>query len=150
MEIDVKELRLKSEEYYRSGAFYCSEAILKTLKDGFNAPFSDDIIKLSSGFPVGMGNGCTCGAMNGGVMAIGMMFGRDEPHAPEVKKAMKLAKELQLEFTKKRKSCCCKILTKGLIKGLPQQVNQCIELTGELTEMTARILARELGYKIIN
>nr|WP_307776496.1 C-GCAxxG-C-C family (seleno)protein [uncultured Cetobacterium sp.] len=147
-EIDIVALREKAENYYKNGEFYCSEAVLKTLKDAFNAPYGDDIIKLSSGFPVGMGNGCTCGAVNGGVMAIGMFFGRDEAKSSKVKKSMELTKELQEKFTAKRKVCCCKVLTKGMELGTKQHISHCVEITGELTEMTGEILARELGYKI--
>jgi C_GCAxxG_C_C family probable redox protein len=53
-----------AEEYYRSGDFYCSEAIVKTIKDEFQLPIPDAIIAAASGFPVGMGgSGCTCGAV---------------------------------------------------------------------------------------
>lgn len=145
-QVDIKELRTIAENYYANGDFYCSEAILKTLKDGFNAPYGDEIIKLSSGFPIGMGNGCACGAINGAVMAIGMYFGRDQKKGSEVLNAMKLTKELQEIFTSKRKVCCCKILTKGMELGTPTHLKHCVDITGEVTEITAKILARELGY----
>lgn len=146
-EIDIQLLRKQAEKYYDDGDFFCSEAVLKTIKDGFDAPYGDEIIKLASGFPVGMGNGCTCGAINGAVMAIGMFFGRDKAKGNEVKKAMKLTKELQVKFTKKRKVCCCKILTKGMFLGSSKHMKHCVEITGEITELVAQILARELGYK---
>lgn len=146
-EIDIKKIKETAENYYYDRKFYCSEAVLKALKDGFNAPYGDEIIKMSSGFPVGMGNGCTCGAISGGVMAIGMFFGREKGRDQQVKKAMLLTKELQEAFTSKRKVCCCKILTKGMDKSSKEHLKQCIEITGEVTEITARILARELGYK---
>ncbi len=148
-EIDIKALKERAEKYYRDGDFYCSEALLKTIKDGFEAPYGDEIIKLASGFPVGMSNGCTCGAVSAGVMALGMFFGRENAKGSEVNKTMKLAKELQVKFTEKRKVCCCKILTKGMKLGSNTHMEQCIALTGEVTELTARIIARELGYKII-
>ena len=146
-EVDIAALRKKAEDYYRNRDFYCSEAVLKVLKDSFGAPYGDEVIKMASGFPIGMGNGCTCGAVNGGVMAIGMFFGRDTAGGSEVKKSMELTKELQTEFTKKRKVCCCKVLTRGMELGTKEHIGHCIEITGELTEMTAKILARELGYK---
>ncbi len=149
VEINVQELKEKAEKYYRDGDFYCSEALLKTIKDGFDAPYGDEIIKLASGFPVGMSNGCTCGAVSAGVMALGMFFGREKAKGKEVDKTMKLAKELQETFTQKNKVCCCKILTKGMKLGTPVHMEQCIRLTGEVTEMTAKIIARELKYKIV-
>lgn len=146
-EVDIAKLRKEAENYYMDRKFYCSEAVLKTLKDGFNAPYGDDIIKLSSGFPIGMGNGCTCGAVNGAVMAIGMFFGREKERGFQVQKAMKLTKELQETFTSKRKVCCCKVLTRGMELGSKEHLNHCVNITGELTEITAKILTRELGYK---
>lgn len=148
-EIDIEKLRKRAEEYYRDGDYYCSEAVLKALKDGFNSEMGDEIIKLASGFPVGMGNGCTCGAVNGGVMAIGMFFGREKAKGKEVKKSMQLTKELQEVFTSKRKVCCCKVLTRGMEIGSKKHLQHCINITGEVTEMTGEILARELGYKKI-
>ncbi len=144
--IDITAIREQAEQYYGEGDFYCSEALLKTIKDAFDAPFSDDIIKLASGFPVGMSNGCTCGAVNAGVMALGMFFGRDKAKGEEVVKAMELTKELQEKFTATRKVCCCKILTKGMEFGSDIHMQHCITITGEVAELTAKILARELGY----
>lgn len=137
--VDIKKMRMVAEDYYLDRKFYCSEAVLKTLKDGFEAPYGDEIIKLSSGFPVGMGNGCACGAINGGVMAIGMFFSGE--------KAMELTKELQEKFLEKRKVCCCKVLTRGMKLGSKVHLKHCVTITGELTELTAKILARELGYE---
>lgn len=147
--IDIQKLRERAEKYYRDGDFYCSEALLKTIKDGFDAPFSDDIIKLASGFPVGMGAGCTCGAVNAGVMALGMFFGRDKAKDEQVFKTMALAKNLQDTFTAVRKVCCCKILTKGMELGSQPHLEHCIRITGEVTQMTAEIIAKELNIETI-
>lgn len=149
-EVNLKELREVAENYYERGDFFCSEAVLKVIKDYFNAPYGDDIIRLASGFPVGIGGSkCTCGAVNGGVMAISMFFGRDRAKGTEVKKAMTLSKELYDEFTKTHKVCCCKVLTRGMEIGTREHKKHCVTITGELAELTAKIVARELGYKII-
>ncbi len=146
--ISLQDIRMRAEQYYKDGDFYCSEAVLKTLKDAFNAPFDDEIIKLASGFPVGMGAGCTCGAVNGAVMGLGMFFGRNQAKGKEVKKAMQLTKELQERFTAVRKVCCCKILTKGMRMGSSKHIEHCVGITGEVTALAAEIIARELGYQI--
>ncbi len=146
--IDINEIRARAEEYYRNEDYYCSEAVLKTIKDAFNAPYDDSIIKLASGFAVGMSNGCTCGAVSGGVMALGMFFGRSEAKSKEVKKSMQLTKELQKQFTKAHKVCCCKILTKGFWPGSSAHKVQCTGFTGEVAEITAMIIARELKISI--
>ncbi|MCJ8342505.1 MAG: C-GCAxxG-C-C family protein [Cetobacterium sp.] len=149
-EVDLNSIREIAEQYYMNGDFYCSEAVLKVVKDAFKAPYGDDIIKLASGFPVGLGgSGCTCGAVNGGVMAISMFFGRELPGDKKVKKSMDLTKELYDEFAKKYKVACCKVLTRGMTLGSSTHKNHCVTITGDLAVLTSRILARELGYKII-
>ena len=67
--VNTTAIRETAENYYRSGDFYCSEAIVKAIKDAFALPLPDSAIAMASGFPVGMGGaGCTCGAVAGGVM----------------------------------------------------------------------------------
>ncbi|MGL6121264.1 MAG: C-GCAxxG-C-C family (seleno)protein, partial [Fusobacteriaceae bacterium] len=148
--IKILSLRKEAEEYYRRRDFYCSEAIIKVVVDYFDPPYDESVIKLASGFPVGIGGSmCTCGAVNAGVMAISMFFGRDKAGGTEVKKAMSLSKELYEEFTKKHKVACCKILTQGKKLGSSEHLTHCVAMTGELAEITGRILARELRYEII-
>lgn len=53
--IDVQVIKKKAEEYYRCGEFYCSEAIVKTIKDEFELELPDQVIAMASGFPVGIG-----------------------------------------------------------------------------------------------
>ena len=143
--VDLNKVRETAEEYYRRGDFYCSEAVVKTIKDTFELDFSDEVIKLASGFPVGIGgSGCTCGAVSGGVMALGMVFGRSDAQDPKVMNTMKLSAELHERFREKRKFVCCKILTKGMDFGKKEHLEQCITITGEVAEIVADIIAREL------
>ncbi|MBM6838794.1 C-GCAxxG-C-C family protein, partial [Clostridium saudiense] len=132
--------------YYRNGDFFCSEAIVKTIKDEFELPVSDEIVAAASGFPIGIGgSGCTCGAVSGGVMALGLVFGRQEAKDPKVRKTMELTKELHEKFRKNHKSLCCRILTKGLDMGSGEHKEQCISFTGEVAEEVAKIIVRELN-----
>lgn len=143
--IEVSKIRKAAENYYRNGDFFCSESIVKTIKDEFNLPVPDDVISMASGFPVGMGGaGCTCGAIVGGIMALGLFFGRMKPKDEKVNKTMELAKELHDIFQNRHKCLCCRILTKGMELGSPTHMEQCISFTGEVAEETAKIIIREL------
>lgn len=143
--VDLDKIRTTAEGYYRNGDFYCSEAIVKTIKDAFEIPISGDVIAMASGFPVGMGgSGCTCGAIAGGIMALGLFFGRTEAKDEKVNKAMALSKELHDIFMDRHKCLCCRVLTKGMTLGSPDHMKQCIGFTGEVAEETARIIQREL------
>lgn len=149
--IDLKKIRNTAENYYQNGDFYCSEAIVKTIKDEFGLEVTDDVIMMASGFPVGMGgSGCSCGAVVGGIMAIGLFFGRTQAKDTKVAKTMALANELHNIFKVKHKSLCCRVLTKGMTLGSPEHMEQCISFTGEVAEEAAKIIARELNIKITN
>ena len=143
--IDTVRIRKTAEAYYRNQDYYCSEAIVRTINDEFELGFPDDVVKLASGFPIGMGgSGCTCGAVAGGVMAIGMVFGRTAPRDEKVKKCMALAAELHNRFRENHKVLCCRVHTKDMVLGSPEHMKQCIDFTGEVAEETAKILLREL------
>ena len=144
LDVDLEKIRLMAEEYYRSGDFYCSEAIVKTIKDAFSLPVSDEVISMASGFPVGIGKaGCLCGAVAGGVMALGLVFGRSTPKDKKVDKAMNLSNELHDIFKKRHKHLCCRTLNKYMIMGSSRQMKQCIAFTGEMAQETAWIIIRE-------
>ncbi|NTW70681.1 MAG: hypothetical protein HGA49_00350 [Eubacteriaceae bacterium] len=146
--VDIQNIRITAENYYRNGDFYCSEAIVKTIKDAFELPISDDVIKMASGFPVGIGgSGCTCGAVTGGIMALGLFFGRSKAKDESVNQAMALSKELHDIFKNRHKCLCCKTLTKGMSLGSPDHMEQCIGFTGGVAEETAKIIVRELQKK---
>ncbi|HBK86235.1 MAG TPA: hypothetical protein DDZ53_09425, partial [Firmicutes bacterium] len=127
MNIDFAQVRATAEKYYRDGDFYCSEAVVKTIRDAFGLEFDDSVIAVASGFPQGIGgSGCTCGAVIGGVMALGMVFGRTQAKDERVNKAMALSKELHDQFRANHKSLCCRVLTKNLTLGTPEHLEQCI------------------------
>ncbi|WP_297636205.1 C-GCAxxG-C-C family protein [uncultured Clostridium sp.] len=145
-EVNIEEIREKAEGYYQRGEFFCSEAIVKVLKDEFMPELSDDVVKMASGFPVGMGRaGCTCGALTGGIMILGMMFGRSKASGPETDKAMALTKELHDIFREKNKSTCCRVLTRGMTLGTPEHKVQCVRFTGEVAEEVAKMIIREMN-----
>lgn len=141
-DVDLERIRKIAEDYYRNGDFYCSEAVVKTIIDEFQIDVPEDVIKMASGFPVGMGGmGCTCGALTGGVMAIGLVYGRSQGKDPKVNKAMELSAKLYQIFCERHKVSCCKVLTRGMEKGSPEHMEQCIAFTGEMAYEAAKIIA---------
>ena len=141
-DVDLEKIRKIAEDYYRNGDFYCSEAVVKTIIDEFQIDVSEDVIKMASGFPVGMGGmGCTCGALTGGVMAIGLVYGRSQGKDPKVNKAMELSAKLYQIFCERHKVSCCKVMTRGMEKGSPEHMEQCIAFTGEMAYEAAKIIA---------
>lgn len=144
LEADLDQIRAQAEEYYRKGEFYCSEAVVKTVVEELGIDAPAEAVKMASGFPVGMGGmGCTCGALTGGILTIGLVYGRTEGKDPSVDRAMALSAKLYQIFCQRHKVSCCKVLTKGMEKGSKEHMEQCIAFTGEMAYETAKIILEE-------
>ncbi|ACB84416.1 C-GCAxxG-C-C family protein [Natranaerobius thermophilus] len=149
MELDFKKLnredmqtkaREQAEKLYRNGDYLCSEAVLLTINDLLDKPFQKDIVKLASGFPVGFGgSGCSCGAVSGGVMALGLAFGRSNP-GENNETVMKASKELHDWFIQENDSNCCRVLIKDFEFGSEDHLKQCIYFTGQVAEKTIELI----------
>lgn len=143
LEADLDQIRARAEEYYRKGEFYCSEAVVKTVVEELGIDAPAEAVKMASGFPVGMGGmGCTCGALTGGILTIGLVYGRTEGKDPSVDRAMALSAKLYQIFCQRHKVSCCKVLTKGMEKS-KEHMEQCIAFTGEMAYETAKIILEE-------
>ena len=150
-EVSIKKIKSDAEELFRKGDFFCSEAIVSSIKNNFELDMPDEMIAMASGFPVGIGRSkCVCGAVSGGVLCIGYFFGRTKGGDPKVNKTLELANELQESFRKNHGCLCCHVHTKGFDMGSGEHKNQCVSFTGEIAEKAAEIIVRELGLKNID
>ena len=147
--IDLNVIKTEAERLYRDGDYYCSEAIISTIRKYLDPNMPEQAIAMGSGFPVGVGGSkCICGAVSGGIIALGYFFGRVTPKDTKVQKAMSLSKELHDSFQENHKVLCCKILTKGMELGSSVHMDQCVAFTGEVAVKTVKIIARELDIEI--
>lgn len=141
--MDVLALRRKAEDLYRSGQFLCSEAIFYAFNEALGNPLPQEAVRLASGFPVGMGavgiGGCTCGALAGGVMVLGMVYGRSNP-GDEAPLVLEKARELHDWFKSEKRSTCCRVLIHGLQFGSRDHVDQCVSFTGDVAERLAHMI----------
>lgn len=147
--IDVEKVRHDAEEYFRHGDFYCSEAIVASVRDNIAPEMPASMIAAASGFPVGVGRSkCMCGAVSGGVLSLGYVFGRTGPSTPADPKSVKtlaLANELQQAFRDGHRVLCCSVQTKGMDMASGEHKAQCVSFTGEMAAKTAEIIAREFA-----
>lgn len=157
MEIKAKEISLKkvqqdAENNFRNG-YYCCEALMATIIQDFEIDVPQEVIAMSSGMAVGLGkSGCVCGALNGGVLALGMIFGRTEqngPTNPKSVKCLQLTNELHNWFKANngKNAICCRILTKEFDMGKGEHKEQCIRFTGLCAWKVGEIICRELGIR---
>lgn len=132
-----------AEQLFRSGTYFCSEAVVQTINELLGMPYEADVVRLASGFPIGMGKaGCLCGAVSGGQMALGMAFGRVEGEAMPPK-MFEVAKKLHDYIMDEYKSNCCRVITrewKGDNFASLERKAHCITITGKV----ARWVANEL------
>lgn len=136
----IEKARKNAAHRYQEGEFLCSEAILYTINELLDQPLPKEIVKLASGLPVGMGEaGCVCGGLSGGVLALGLKFGRTEPKAKCPKVAL-ASKELHDWFKSQQKSTCCRVLIKDYKFGSNAHLQQCTEITGDVAAKTMELI----------
>lgn len=139
----IEKARRKAEDLYRNGQFLCSEAVFLVANEYLGRPVPEEMVRLASGFPVGMGfAGCACGALIGGVMALGLKYGRSSP-AVETPGMFAASKELHDRFRARRKIACCRVLTRKFTLGSPEHIEQCITITGEVAADVIELLSRD-------
>lgn len=96
-EVSVEKISKDAENNFRGG-YFCCEALMASIRTNFELDVPEEVIAMSSGMAVGVGkSGCLCGALNGGVLALGLFFGRTEqngPTDPKVQKCVQLTNEL--------------------------------------------------------
>lgn len=145
-DVSIQKVREDAENHFRRGEFFCSESIVASIRSNFEIDMPEEMIAMASGFPVGIGRAkCVCGAVAGGVLCIGYFFGRTKAGETKVNRTLELANELQAEFKKNHKVLCCSILTKGMDMASGEHKEQCISFTGEVAEIAAKIIVRELA-----
>lgn len=141
--ITPAQARARAEELYRSGQFLCSEAVFLVANEFLGRPVRDEMVRLASGFPLGMGNaGCSCGALTGGVMALGLRYGRTRAGAA-MPGMLEASRELHDRFLNRRGSACCRVLIAPFAFGSPEHLAQCVTITGEVAADVIELLSHE-------
>jgi C_GCAxxG_C_C family probable redox protein len=111
--LSEKEAVVESAKSYASQGFLCSEAVLLAVS-GWLSMKSDLIPRVATGFGAGIGScGSTCGALSGGVMALSLRFGRNDPtrRKDEGRRPYWFARELYERFEHEFGSTLCSEIT---------------------------------------
>ena len=151
-EVSIRKISKDAEDLFRGG-FFCSEALISSIRSNFELDIPEEIIAMASGFPVGIGRSkCLCGAVSGGVMALGLFFGRTKQGDPKVEKNLELSKELHDWFkdANGKNALCCRILTKEFDMSTGAHKEQCIRYTGMVAGKVAEIIVREFNLTNID
>lgn len=113
---EVQNKAFKYEKEY----YGCSQCVLLAVQEVFGLE-NEDVFKAATGFAGGIGfKGSVCGALTGGIMAIGLKYGRDVQtflrHDPEKTrfKTFRLTRKLWKKFEKTYESCICQDIQKKI------------------------------------
>lgn len=90
--------------------YNCAQSVLLTIFEHWNGK-NDLVPRIATAFGGGIGRcGSVCGALAGGVMAIGIKYGANEPLLEKRLKAYELAREFYKQFEKQHGSTLCREL----------------------------------------
>ncbi len=132
------DIEKNAEAFFASG-FNCAESVLQAVLEGFAEEGSQDITRVASAFGGGIGGSyeSACGALNGGIMAIGYLLGRVSP-LENVDQAKAIAREFQQQFKKQYGTTQCGAL---LDKFDPQtNYHKCQDMVGKMAGVLVKIL----------
>ena len=138
----IKLVRQRAENLYENHKLCCSESLLLVLNHGFNGGLSSEQAKqLGAGFCGGMGEvGCTCGALSGAIMGLGLIVGPHTRSGPGKKKFRNLSKKMHDRFHEKFSSTCCRTLIKPYDKDKKGRSCFCSNLTSATAALAAELL----------
>lgn len=90
--------------------YNCAQSVLLTIFEHWNGK-NELIPKIATAFGGGIGRcGSVCGALSGGVMAIGIKYGTNEPSVEKRLRAYELANKFYKRFEKQHGSVLCREL----------------------------------------
>jgi len=99
----------KAVKHFRE-EYNCAQSVLLTMFEHWNGK-SELIPKIATAFGAGIGRcGSVCGVLTGGVMAIGIKYGTNEPSLEKRLRAYELAQRFYKQFERQHGSVLCREL----------------------------------------
>jgi len=112
----------KAVKHFRE-EYNCAQSVLLTMFEHWNGK-SELIPKIATAFGAGIGRcGSVCGALTGGVMAIGIRYGTNEPSLEKRLRAYELAERFYKQFERQHGSVLCRELI-GYDLSNPEELEQ--------------------------
>jgi C_GCAxxG_C_C family probable redox protein len=132
----------RAENLFLTRQLHCAEAVMAVLNQGLGGGLPPELaLRLTSALPEGLGRrGCLCGALNGGVLALGLFLGRSRPGYRNGTTVHRAVGELHDQFKATFKATCCRVLTKSLPYGSDLHFQHCSRITGQAARLAAAIV----------
>lgn len=135
---------LLASSYYEGG-FHCGESVVKAVNEVAGHPLPPEVFRMASGFCEGIsGSRCTCGALAGGVMAMGLLGGRESVEDPWQPPWDATADMRERFFEDEGTTLCDTISDRHGGMRHPQRWAHCTELVGKVARWVIEV-AQERG-----
>jgi len=131
----------RAEGYFQSG-FNCAESVLKSVVEDAYRQHHACIPRAATAFGGGVGGSHEelCGALSGGIMAIGFLLGRSEPGV-DVQRVKQIATEFRSRFLARHGTTRCQALLDAF-GPQDEDWSRCQELTGQTAALLLGLLAQ--------
>jgi len=128
----------EAEKHWASG-LNCAESVLRGVCFAEGVELTEQSMKMATPFGGGVGRSeDICGALAGGVLALGTELGRTSP-AEDRMRSYNAAGKLYKLFEERLGSTCCADLNKGDFKSPGHRV-RCGAFVSEATRLTLQVL----------
>ncbi|MBN1466003.1 C-GCAxxG-C-C family protein [candidate division KSB1 bacterium] len=141
----LRQLEKNAKAFFDSG-YNCAESILTAILEAFAEEIPRDVPRSASAFGGGIGGSHDgpCGALSGGVIAIGYLLGRAQPG-----ENLAAAKAIAAKFQQRHNDFygttnCRELLDKF---GSQEDDRKCQEMVGKMAGVLARLL-QDHGLKM--
>jgi C_GCAxxG_C_C family probable redox protein len=138
----IEQIGERAANLFRTRQLWCSEAVLGVLNRSLGGDLPDDLaLRLGAGLGEGIGgSGCTCGALTGGALAIGLFCGAAGTGLHRSRGARERSRRLHDWFKAHYGSTCCRVLTKALVQGTEAHFDRCAEKVAGTAAMAAELI----------
>jgi len=138
----IEQIGNRAANLFTTRQLWCSEAVLSVLNRGLGGDLPDALaLRLGSGLGEGIGgSGCTCGALTGGAMAIGLFCGPAGRVLHGSRNARTLSRRLHDQFKARYGSTCCRVLARGVVQGSQAHFEKCAQQTADAASWAATLI----------
>lgn len=138
----LRSFQEEAEALFIKRQMHCSEAVFCTLNRQLGGGLSlETAMELSSVMADGLGgSGCMCGALNGGVLALGLFLGRQKPGRFGGTKGRKAVFSLHKGFKTRFGSTCCRVLSGNRKTAPGEHFAGCTQRTGFAAFLAGEII----------
>ncbi len=119
--------------------FNCAQSVILACSEVLGLENGQKLVDSCCGLTGGLSySSCCCGALLGGVLAIGAKFGGNSGR--HSKKTLKMTQELYKRFQKRFSTPCCRGLRKGIDFKDKKLHEHCKAITVETAGMVAELI----------